>query len=322
MSSVFNQIFDKVYVINMEKSHDRLQYITNHLNEKNIKWERFNAIDGKKIQNDQLETNVGKLCQNFCSKPMIGCALSHKTLWQTVLDNNLQSALIMEDDVEILDDYTQTIINAWKQLPSDWDILLLGCAGLCNKNGYNDVSNFLFNIVQPFKNKKSINCKNIFIPDFPTGFFCYAVSKNGCKKLLDIIDKVNYHVDYQVSNNFDRINIYAIDPKIVFISHQPSTINEIAFPKSINKILDNVKDSNRIPYSWYMNLTIFQWFGIPFNLWSLIFIILGFGTKRFIQIQNLIILIFLLELIYFDKSLIYNLIYVIIGYTLAGLKFK
>lgn len=318
MQSVINDLFDNVFVINMERSPDRLLYMSKHLGSKNIKWTRIEAIDGNNLTNYQIENEVGTSCQKFCSRGMIGCALSHKKIWQTVLNSNLENAIIMEDDIRILDDYEGILKNAMDQLPQDWDILLLGCGGLCNKGSKsNDVSDFIFSLFQDYKNTNKFESPNLFIPELPTGFYCYAVSKNGCKKLLETIDKVKYHIDYQVANNFETINIYAIHPKIVKLSNRKSTINELNFPKSFNCILDKIKDSNGVPYSWYMNLTFFQWFGIPFNIWSLVFIILGMGLKKYGQIRELIILIFLLELIHFDKSLLYNLVYVIIGYILS-----
>ena len=316
----------------MKRSPDRLEYMRDHLRSKGIEWIRFDAVDGNELNNEIINQEVGPLCQTFCTKGMIGCALSHKRIWQRVIQENLNSAIIMEDDIVISDNYEDILKEALSQLPSDWDILLLGCGGLCNKdNKSTDVSSFIFGLIQPYKNSKNNkNNKNsskilnnkgnqirVFTPELPTGFYCYAVSKKGCKKLLNIIHKIHYHIDYQVANEFDEINIYAIDPKIVKLNRSKSTINQLNFPKSFNCILDKVEDSNGVPYSWYMNLVLFQWLGIPFNIWSIIFIILGMGLQKYSQIRELIILIFLLELIRIDKSLIYNLIYVIIGYIVS-----
>lgn len=310
----------------MKRSPDRLKYMRDHLGSKGIEWSHFDAIDGNELNDEEINREVGSLCQTFCTKGIIGCALSHKRIWQKVINENLNNAIIMEDDIVISDNYENILMDAMSQLPSDWDILLLGCGGLCNKdNKSTDVSSFIFGLIQPYKNNNVTNkakAKNgtdtsIFIPELPTGFYCYAVSKKGCKKLLTIIDKIHYHIDYQVANEFDKINIYAVDPKIVKLKRTKSTINQLNFPKSFNCILDKVEDSNGVPYSWYMNLVLFQWFGIPFNIWSIIFIVLGMGLQKYSQIRELIILIFLLELIRFDRSLIYNLIYVIIGYTIS-----
>lgn len=325
-----NNFFDKVFVINMKRSSDRLQYMRNHLASRGIEWSRFEAVDGNKLDNQEIKQEIGFLCQTFCTPGMIGCALSHKRIWEKVLEENLNNALIMEDDIIISNDYENILSQSMSELPCDWDVLLLGCGGLCNnKNKSTDVSSFIFGLIQPYKNHKKLklsekqnqNSIHIFIPEFPTGFYCYAVSKKGCEKLLNISNKIHYHIDYQVATEFDKINIYAINPKLVKPRVGKSTINEINFPKSFNCILDKIEDSNGIPYSWYMNLTLFQWFGIPFNIWSIIFIVLGMGIKKYGQIRELIILIFLLELIRFDKSLIYNLIYVILGHMFSFMLF-
>lgn len=313
--SIINNIFKKTYVINLSQSHDRLIDMKNHLDSNYITWERFDAIDGNKLSKDEIEKNTTFMCKTLCSKQMIGCALSHKKLWEKIVDEDVDNALIIEDHIVFKEGFESILENAWKELPSDWDILFLGCGGLCDKNGYQDVSSVLFNLIKPYKNNKSIKKNNIIIPELPTGLYCYAISNKGCKKLLKRINKINFHIDYQISSNHDYINIYAVYPKLINLTRAKSIINTFNFPKSINKILNMFNDSNGITYSWYMNFTLFEIGNIPFNLWSFIFIFIGFIFLKYENVKIAMFILLLIEILHGIeiKSLTFLTLYLYIG---------
>lgn len=59
----------------------------------------------------------------------IGCWLSHRNLWRSVLETDKEYALIFEDDC-IMARNTHAILNE-SRVPADWDICLLGY--MCNE---------------------------------------------------------------------------------------------------------------------------------------------------------------------------------------------
>ena len=69
-----------IFVISLEKTKDRKE-IFDEYNSKYIKYTYHNAVDGKKIQIDDLDGNVFKKGSTNYTNGAIGCALSHLQLW-------------------------------------------------------------------------------------------------------------------------------------------------------------------------------------------------------------------------------------------------
>jgi glycosyl transferase family 25 len=310
--NIINKYFDNVYVLNLEKDINKMNYMNSLLENENIKFERFNAIYGKYLTKEYIDNVTDYFCNNFCSEGMIGCALSHISIWKDIIKNKYNNSIILEDDIYFDKDYKINLQNSLNELPEDWDILYLGCGGLCNKNRDN-LFKILFDIFLIKYNDKIINKRYIYIPEFPTGTYSYAISKNGCIKLLNIIDKITYHIDYTISSNYKYLNIYAVNPKCIYPNTNESSININKFPVSINNILKYFKDGNNIDYSWYFNLVLLKYKNIQFNSWSIIFIIFGFLSYYNKYILYIIALLFLIEIIHYNISYLHNLLYFIIG---------
>lgn len=85
----------------MDKSKDRLENMEKQIPKLGRQFKRIPAVDGSKLSKKQLKKYTTKFCRYFCSKSMIGCFLSHKKTWQTIVNNNDAYALILEDDCHL-----------------------------------------------------------------------------------------------------------------------------------------------------------------------------------------------------------------------------
>lgn len=99
----------KTYVINLKKRPDRL-------NELNIpfEWERFEAFDGSIFE-------TSKRMQGH-----LGCLNSHRSVLNKIKSENIEMSIVLEDDVELCDDFTSKLNSIILDLPIDWDLLYLG----------------------------------------------------------------------------------------------------------------------------------------------------------------------------------------------------
>ncbi|WHP07362.1 glycosyltransferase family 25 protein [Acinetobacter corruptisaponis] len=95
----------KVFLVNLDKRPDRLAFVSKQLDELGIPFERFAAIDGSKLTMEtQTLFDVPKFILEQKKKPSVGevgCAMSHRAIWQKILDEQLDYALILEDDIQI-----------------------------------------------------------------------------------------------------------------------------------------------------------------------------------------------------------------------------
>jgi hypothetical protein len=105
----FNQVFDKVVVINLARRTDRLASITEQLNAHNIEFERFEAIDGQELGVSGVEA----------------CVMSHRAVIEKYKD--CQSLFIFEDDAGLKPDFALLWDKFIANLPDDWQMLYLGC---------------------------------------------------------------------------------------------------------------------------------------------------------------------------------------------------
>jgi len=101
----------KAYVIHLERAQDRRAQVEQILQAAPVKAEILPACDGAKLSEAErgvfypghslmqprypFQLSVGEL----------GCFQSHRTAWQRLLDEGLDRALILEDDVELLPEF-------------------------------------------------------------------------------------------------------------------------------------------------------------------------------------------------------------------------
>lgn len=94
-----------VFVISLKRAADRRASCRRALNRIGLDFEFFDAIEGARLGDDELEAayDAEKNARQYkrpLSRPEIGCYLSHYTLWRRIVDRNLEGAVILEDDFE------------------------------------------------------------------------------------------------------------------------------------------------------------------------------------------------------------------------------
>ena len=280
-------LLKNVYVINLERSRDRLNNIDSNLKKYNINYKRFNAIDGKNLSLDIINNNTTLLCRYFlCNRSLIGCALSHITLWEEISKQEDKWHLILEDDIE----FSNNTIKFLKKLEEssiineDNIIISLSCIGpLCTELSYNSSSE----IIQPI---------------FPLGTPAYLITKNSAKKLYEyfINNKINYHIDFQIAWNHNNLGIkyLTIEPAVVNLSDNNSTIG---------------------PQSMYILANILNYLGFNRLVWHLsvplITINLSFSINGFIILWFLLLLLNIIiihSVLLFIYLLFESIIYIIL----------
>lgn len=161
-----------VWLINLDSNPERYKSATEQLNNVGLQAERFSAIYGKHLQPDAIAACYdAKLNRQKFRRPLsageIGCYLSHRTLWQRMVDEQIPLALILEDDIDIEPEFV-TVLQKISQL-KNWDMIKLaddrdgkGAQKLALGDGYE-----LVNFAK--------------VPNCTTG---YALTLQGAKKLL------------------------------------------------------------------------------------------------------------------------------------------
>ena len=205
-----------IFVISLEKSKDRKE-IFDEYNSKYIKYTYHNAVDGKKIQIDDLDGNVFKKGSTNYTNGAIGCALSHLQLWEKCIELN-KPIIIMEDDAIVSKDFNKHINNLMNNLlPKKWDIIQLNYnfdSVLSYDNTNFETCNSIFNKTKVTKDHISnfVNSKiNTTIAKLNNcfGMSAYIINPPGAKKMKELC----FPLDNRIINIpfLNNIMCYTID---------------------------------------------------------------------------------------------------------------
>ena len=218
-TSPINKITKRVFVINMDKDTDKLKNVSKELSQHNIKFTRVKGIDASKLDSYQIDNNVSKGCKYVCPRSAVGCGISHMSIWKKMVNENIETALILEDDVELVDDFNQRLSQVWKQVPEDWEMVLLGCAAnSCGNPKKDDFQMYPYRLLLFNKKDQQIS-KNVMVPNGILGTHAYIIRRSYAIKMLEEFDdKVYYHIDIQITRSkcFKNGRIYSIIPNLVY----------------------------------------------------------------------------------------------------------
>lgn len=302
-----NDYFSEVYVIHMETDHERNEHIEKQFSKINTKYSiRPGVIPTSK---DRIEY-ASPLCSQFCSKSMLGIYLAHRRIWEEIVDKELPSAIIFEDDVVFTNNIATQVPLAIKELPEDWDLLHLGCLS-CQESSlafvhlFTDWSKLTKPSLKPYS-------KTLSIPNATFGNEAYALSLSGARKLLQLLPKASNHVDFMITNNLPKLNHYAIYPQVAY-QHPDGfkyTNNGSSVPILLNTFASNIRLQPRNPYN---HTTLAYGLSIPLaqvnnaiiiNGWSIILFLCGIIHPWTFYIALTLIILDILYVLYYYPNTI------------------
>ncbi len=188
------QGIDKIWVINLERRHDRLEKFL--INNPDIAEQVsiLKAYDGKKLS---LTPNIARLFapNDFkWKKAIMGCSLSHLELWHKLANepDEVNAYLILEDDTKLSPGWQDIVQKAFQenQVPENWDVLYLG--GVIPKY-YDQFERH----IEPLNMRIARIKVNASYGQNPPnryhhfGAFAYILSKHGAKQMLEFVKRVN-----------------------------------------------------------------------------------------------------------------------------------
>ena len=235
----------KVYIINLENRIEKKNYMLEQIKnlDNTFDVEFFDAVDGNKLEEleeleesyengykfNVLESWYDPVTNRSLTKGEVGCALSHYTIWKKMVDNNIDRAIIFEDDIGIPVDFVSTFNKLTSELPVDYDL-------------------FYLHRQQRTKNETSYS-ENLTIANYSYWLCAYMISNNCAKKLINtvyldnlipvdeyvpIMCDINYpHKQYsEIYKNYNKLTSYAPKNRFMELNNSVSdTVHTLSYKK-------------------------------------------------------------------------------------------
>lgn len=156
------------------------------------KWNEFNSIWETKCDPRKL------------SLAEIANAITHIKIYKHIIDNKIDIALILEDDVILLENFKERLEKYIEQLKKEnFDTCFIGTSFGWDVNNYRENNGFFGkrnkNIISPFKNVYPMGCG--FTAD------AYLISLNGAKKIYENIIPFVLPIDWMFNPIFVKENV-------------------------------------------------------------------------------------------------------------------
>lgn len=217
INKLLQQYFDKVLVLTVPRFKERQQKVQERL--AGILFEFFYGVDKNDLDAEYIARNYkydkkNSLAIRQVFKELntgeIACALSHRAIYQAMVDNSWKRVLIFEDDV--VPDYANLsqLFQTLKELPDNWELFYLGYLKNEKRTPGRKLKQFWYTIMgqtglsrmplQMIKNRLPRKFSSSLLKaGFHDCTHAYAVSLEGAKKLLQAQTPVAYRADNLLS---------------------------------------------------------------------------------------------------------------------------
>lgn len=201
---------DKMFVITLERRRDRWFEFYRKSKQAGITgYEKWIATDGKTIVRDESLEKLFRNNGNF-NDGVIGCALSHYSIWKYCIENNIDNVLIFEDDVSFTE--KENTCNIWNDIVYP-----------CIQKVGDDLhfmfpcSPYLCGIV--YGQKKQIEGRLYLANSVLERTFGYFITLKGMNKLIEIIEQkgINAPIDRFLQANRSKMPVHVCKVKL-FVS--------------------------------------------------------------------------------------------------------
>ena len=238
-----------VFVINLDKSTERMARISERLDELEVPFERIPAVYGAELSQEELETNYDpelnvKQYRRELPCGEIGCYMSHIKAWRMIVKRKLSCAIVLEDDITIEKEFR-------------------GFAERLAGSAYS------FDIVKFFCSKKNPNIVSS-APIGPNHSLCrfrkvlsgnqgQLITYDGAKKLLATYQRFGRPVDVDIQHWWESgINVLGVFPSVVKrIENVESDIDSQDTRKNRTKMTGAIKNIGlrlRFEYNLFSNV--------------------------------------------------------------------
>lgn len=201
----------KTYVINLKRRKDRWENFQKQEGAKCLKYERFTAIDGSKLEpTEQLQRIFDGNDYNM-REGMVGCAMSHIKLYIELANSKYDAFCILEDDIEFVPSFRDKFLHLYNGLEKGWDLCYLGYHMWRQYKTSEYFSKTALPVSEKWDSMKSLKYSM-------GGTGGYLISKKGANALLEFINRTGMTngIDTVQQKSADTLAVYYPKPHLIY----------------------------------------------------------------------------------------------------------
>ncbi len=246
-------VIPPIFVVNLDRAVSRWQRVSEEIDKAGLGRfvHRLSAVDGKAIAPSDLCEQTTLLARMLQPRGVLGCYLSHRKFWSLVVEKNLTSAIVLEDDVRLVDNFKQRLIHHLQELRNsskgeeDYDVILLGAIGRVDPDGRDGLGPILFSTYYGGTRPLRRFSESFYQPVKPAGTHGYIVSLAGAKKLLTLCPKAVHHVDLDAWRH-PQLKIRMFSPMLVFQTFEDTTLTDLRYSKKTEKLKERINSMTSV----------------------------------------------------------------------------
>lgn len=204
-----------IFVISLAREVNRRVGITSRLDAAGVSYEIIDAVDGSALDletlSHRIDFNESRIKYGFELVPgLIGAHLSHYNLWQRIVDDKIDWALILEDDATWEEDFFE-IVSGLPKIEWHWELI-----------GLSSGSKKIERVLCDINNKRSL----VRHERHARGIGAYAIRYSAAEKLLDHCYVIRSGIDMLMFEYWkNNVSFYMVHPMPApHLEQDPSTI--------------------------------------------------------------------------------------------------
>jgi len=201
-----------IFIINLRKDTQKKEHMQKLCLKYDFQPEFIEAVYGKNLDKNTISQAYSKeLTVRYIGRELtkgeIGTALSHLLIYRQMVDQDIETALILEDDVDF-EINNQDLLHIVEKLPQDWECVLLG--------HHTKRSRDLDTLASVWYSKQiDDNLQCIRFAEEPFGGYGYIINQSGALKRLNDFKVIDRPIDHWSDK---ELNLYGIQPSIIKIN--------------------------------------------------------------------------------------------------------
>lgn len=216
----------RIFVLNMAKDSHRRTLMQEKADVAGLEIEFFEAINGREAGEEQKKIyHRCKRLKYFGRELLageIGCLLSHIAVYDKIIRENIEVAVVFEDDV-VFEPDIKDVISALTETGVKWDLLRFLGSEKIYKRGCRKIT--------PLTGRYEI----VRLPTTPGGSHGYMIRREAAQRLFDILQKSWMPIDAHLGRSWETgLETLSVYPAPVYPDDQEvSTIGDIRFDKTV-----------------------------------------------------------------------------------------